>query len=270
MRAHQGKGKTRPLTPTAPIEDVLTPERIKEIASKQWRNQGMSVYLVSIMDGKIHRVKAVKRMTGPKTVEGKVKSLQNLRFSKSKPPEITLEDLYSNMLCKEEEQFYEARQEQYRADFPNMNESSDRALLHEILMCEITLRRLRIMAGKEAEKIAKSAKTKNAGRGRKPVVVDYSQQIKLALEQMNKLLTQLNATRKDRMRTGEKQDKGLGELVNKYSQQADLESLSAEERRQLEEEEREAQLKIQRDALLGVQDGLFAPGEIYDDDDSAE
>lgn len=121
----------------------LTPEEIEEIASKEWKKP--TIYANNEVDAK-----RVKNLTGPKTKEGKMRSLQNLRPApRTGSGKGLVHGGYVHALLSEDEvALYEERKEKYLKDF-DLNESSDEALLRAVLLEEVIWYRL---MKKKAEK----------------------------------------------------------------------------------------------------------------------
>jgi hypothetical protein len=116
----------------------LSDEEVENIASKEWKQTA-----IFTSDEKL--ANRAKNLTGPKTVEGKKKSLQNLEVGRNK-------DVITNfkhggyihkILNEEEQELYNYRREEYMKDYGNdINGSADEFLLHQVLMEEVKYYRL--------------------------------------------------------------------------------------------------------------------------------
>jgi hypothetical protein len=99
--------------PKKPHFRTLTNTEIEEIASKEWKEQH---HRTSVSPRKNQRL---KNLTGPKTVEGKKRALQNLRPNTARPAEVprTHGGYILRILNDEEREFFEERRKKYLEDF---------------------------------------------------------------------------------------------------------------------------------------------------------
>jgi len=114
----------------------FTPDELNDIASKEWKQTP-----IFTSDEKLaHRA---KNLTGPKTIEGKKKALQNLRVGRnSMETPVTKHGGYVRRIMEEDEQeFYFARREAYLKDY-DINSSADEIMLHTALIEEVIQYRL--------------------------------------------------------------------------------------------------------------------------------
>lgn len=120
----------------------LDEETIERVAKKEWKKQK------PVFSTDPSKDKRLKNLTGPKTEEGKRRSLQNLRPAPSKKQQEELKEIRAQegghlyaLMTPDEVSFYNERKEKYVKDF-ELNESSDEALLRSVLMEELTWYRL--------------------------------------------------------------------------------------------------------------------------------
>jgi hypothetical protein len=115
----------------------LSEEERHKIASREWKR-------VRIWTSDEKLIKRAKNLTGPKTKEGKMRSLQNLqvgRNSMDKPTNFRHGGFIRRILNEEEQEWYMQRREDYLKDY-DINQSADEARLHTVLMEEVIQYRL--------------------------------------------------------------------------------------------------------------------------------
>lgn len=119
------------------VRRKLSDEELAEIANKKWKKTP-----IFTSDEKL--AYRAKNLTGPKTVEGKKKSLANLqvgRNSSDSPTNLRHGGYVRKILNDDEQEYYFSRQEKYLKDY-DINDSADEITLHTVLMEEVILMRL--------------------------------------------------------------------------------------------------------------------------------
>lgn len=175
----------------------LTPEEISEVASKEWKQTP-----IFTSDEKLaHRA---KNLTGPKTVEGKMRALANLQMGRnSGEVSPTKHGGYVRKILNEEEQeLYFSRREEYLKDY-DINGSADEITLHQVLMEEIIYFRLQT---KLAEK---------------PSMADsIDRPLSECTGRLNRALDNLGALRKQRLNQNEKSNTiSIGTLAQQFARE---------------------------------------------------
>lgn len=114
----------------------FTDEEIQKIANKEWKK-------TTVYSSNEKTANRAKNLTGPRTPEGKARSLQNLRVGKNKGEMVRMtHGGYIMKLLDEEEQYmYQEKREAYLKDY-DINNSADEILLHLVIFDEIRLYRV--------------------------------------------------------------------------------------------------------------------------------
>jgi hypothetical protein len=115
----------------------LNDEELEKISNKEWKKTP-----IFTSDEKL--ANRAKNLTGPKTVEGKKKSLANLqvgRNSSDSPTNLRHGGYIRKILNEDEQEYYFMRMEIYYKDY-DINGSADEIILHQVLMEEVILMRL--------------------------------------------------------------------------------------------------------------------------------
>lgn len=116
----------------------MNEEEIDNVANKEWKQTA-----IFTSDEKL--ANRAKNLTGPKTVEGKKRALQNLqvgRNSSDSPTNLRHGGYIKKILNEDEQEYYLSRQEMYLKDIGDINSSADEIILHTVLMEEVILMRL--------------------------------------------------------------------------------------------------------------------------------
>lgn len=173
----------------------------------------------------------ISNLTGPRTVEGRLKSLSNLRngrLPKQRKVRLNLDDPNTAFLMDDNEKaLYKQKKSEYESDF-DFNNSSDKSIVSQILMVEIELFRLR---NKQLEYYVGYEKNKK--------LVDPSEKINRKMSELQSLIKTLGADRK--LRKGGRENRGSD--VATIS--ADFEKRKSLERRKRSEEQAEEHLRTQ-------------------------
>lgn len=171
----------------------------------------------------------ISNLTGPKTVEGRLKSLANLKNGRAKKKKfkVNLDDPNLAFLIGDDERaLYAKKKQEYEEDF-EFNNSSDQSILSQILMVEIELFRLR---KRQLEYYQNSDKDKK--------LTDPSDKILKKTGELQGLIKTLGADRK--LRRGGKDDKGS----DVASLSADFEKRKAVAQRRRQEEQEEEDIRM--------------------------
>lgn len=127
----------------------LTDEEIDEIASREYKVQNKRKYTIRIDNERspeeiakiTSKIKCIKNLSGPKTLEGKKRSLKNLKPG-GYPKQLVKHGGYIRKVLDEHElEFYNMRKETYLNEF-DLNSSSDEILLNMVLVDEVIIYRL--------------------------------------------------------------------------------------------------------------------------------
>lgn len=218
---------------------ALTDEEIEEIAEKDWKEQNHEHKDSS-------KNKRYKNLSGPKTLEGKKRALQNLRPAASKTDtqlKLTKHAGYLRELLNDSErEFYEERREKYIEDF-ELNESSDDSLLAMCLMEEVMYRRLMLYQAESPSK---------------PI----DRPLKECQDRLLKALKALGMTREQRQGQKVNVQHSISELAERvaleYKQDADKLAEQAKE---------EEELMRKRQERLNSSDVIDIEYEAVDDDE---
>lgn len=165
-------------------------------------------------DSMARMMKRISNLTGPRTIEGRLRSIANLTNGREKKRKAKFNSKDPNLMLIEDEdekQFYLLRKESYEADF-ELNSSSDIGLLNQVLMAEVELFRLRKMYSEYCREIKNNKQTK---------LSDPSDKIAKKSKELTDLLKSLGADRKTR--TGGKDNKGtdVASLATKFERDRD-------------------------------------------------
>lgn len=192
----------------------------------------------------------MSNLTGPKTVEGRIKSLMNLKngnkkreikkkFDPKNPHKYFLED-------EEEIALYEYKRETYIKDY-ELNDSADSTLLEQILMIEVEIFRLtKLQQLYHRDKLA----------GKSTNVVNPTKELSEKRDDLKKLIQALGADR--RLRKGGKEDRGqdIATMATRFEIERDRELRARQTEMQEEEEnmtafEEKRQQELAELGLLG-------------------
>jgi len=252
------------------LDEFMTADRILEIAGKQWRNQDMLVFLVTLMknpdtgEHEITNTRNITKLAGPKTVDGKIKALMNLRPRKPKGHSRKGLDggatdvLKTGLVDDDEIAYYDARKKKYLHDFPNINESADAMALHEVIMCEVQIRRIYGWLSEDAVKQRHGKDTKKTADS----IAKLTTALKTVQTQLFKAHENLGINRQTRLRRnpdGEAKD-DLSSLLMRAGDDNDM--FTRRNSKLRDEEEAQMRVKAERDKELGIEDGVTVQGEI--------
>lgn len=260
-RKLSGKKKKRKKDPTdnrRATFSFLDEEKIEEIANKEWKKP-------TIFTNDERFAKKIKNLTGPKTVEGKKKALQNLRPAPSLEEGSRIAMKHGGyvhaLLTKDEIEFYEERKSKYLKDF-ELNDSSDEALLRAVLMEEVIWYRL---MKKRVEK----------------PTLDLDRPINDCMKRLRESLKALGMTREQRQGFNVNIRASIADLVDRverefYLDEEKMRELDEEELRMIEEKrERERNMTIDADFTIldqefekveEIEKEKFSPEEDEDED----
>lgn len=199
----------------------FTDEELEQIANKDWK-----VTPIFSSDEKFAAQAA--NLTGPRTVEGKKRSLQNLRVGKNKGegPPMSHGGYVKRILDQDEQDLYESRRETYLKDY-DINGSADELLLHMILIDEVMYYR---MLRRQFENPS----------------LDIDRPLNECSARLNKNLDSLGALRKQRLKQDEKLTAiSIATIAQQFSRemmageiQAQIEKEREEEKRYLEDKQK--------------------------------
>lgn len=215
----------------------LSDEEKQEIATKEWKDTPI-----------FSKDKRALNLTGPKTVEGKMKSLANLQVGRNSG-EIapTKHGGYVRKILNEEEQdIYFTRREEYLKDY-DINGSADEITLHQVLLEEVILFRLHMKLSE------------------KPSLADtIDRPLSECTGRLNRALENLGALRKQRLKQDEKLTAiSIGTLAQQFARELMTGDLQADLQRQKEEEESFLKNKKTRD----LSQTIDAEYEVVDEND---
>jgi hypothetical protein len=192
----------------------LSEEELSNIANKEWKQTP-----IFTSDEKL--AQRAKNLTGPRTVEGKMKSLANLqvgRNSSDSPTNLRHGGYIKKILNEDEQEYYFARQEKYLNDY-DINDSADEITLHTVLMEEVILMRLY---------------TKQANNPS----VDIERPLNDCTRRLRTALEDLGALRKQRLKQDDKvASLNIATIAQQFARELMQGSIEDEQRRLLEEEE---------------------------------
>lgn len=197
----------------------LDEETIESVANTEWETNPFVVDESELSPEE----QVVARLTGPKTVEGKKRALQNLRPRSKKNSPAETGDFFKALMTKDEIAFYEQRREKYLRDF-DLNDSSDEALLMAVLMEEINWYRL---VKRQAEK----------------PTANLDKQLNDCMKRLRESLRALGMTRDQRQGVNINIRANIADLVDRIerdfnSDQEWLKKLEEEEEKMLEEKKK--------------------------------
>jgi len=156
-------------------------------------------------------MKRMRNLTGPKTLEGRRKALANLQNGRKKTKKKKLDPEHPEQFFlddRNEIALYEYKKGQYFHDF-NLNQSSDHTLLHQILMLEVQIFRLRQQETRYIELKKESPTMK---------LVDPSVRISKVLADLDKLIKSLAADRKGRGDNTDRRDFNIATAADNLQQ----------------------------------------------------
>lgn len=228
------------------LSEIKTPAEIAAIAAKGYKQSAATQIVEKLSKQKLSPessagyILRLKNLTGPRTLEGRMKSLNNLTAGNAKKPVddgITLLDeddpLRELLLNDSEVNFYQNKKAKYEAEF-KFNSSSDQLVLEQILLEEINLFRLRKAQKDYNVKLAKGGSNlKN--------IFNPNRQITESIKNLKTLIEKLAVDRKQR--TGGKDSIGddvatLSQVYEKeYTDQKYYDSETAKKADEAEQEE---------------------------------
>jgi hypothetical protein len=197
------------------VRRKLSEEEMQDIANKEWKKT-----TIFTSDEKL--AYKAKNLTGPKTVEGKMRSLANLqvgRNSSDSPTNLRHGGYVRKILNEDEQEYYFARQEKYLKDY-DINDSADEVLLHQVLMEEVILMRL----------YTKKASSPS---------VDIERPLNDCTRRLRTALEDLGALRKQRLKQDDKvASLNIATIAQQFAKELMQGSIEEELRKAREEEER--------------------------------
>lgn len=221
----------------------FTDEELEQIANKDWK-----VTPIFSSDEKFAAQAA--NLTGPRTVEGKKRSLQNLRVGKNKGegPPMSHGGYVKRILDQDEQDLYESRRGTYLKDY-DINGSADELLLHMILIDEVMYYR---MLRRQFENPS----------------LDIDRPLNECSARLNKNLDSLGALRRQRLKQDEKLTAiSIATIAQQFSKELMAGDIQAQLAKEMEEEKRflEEKKKREREAMT-----VEADYEDINPDDSLE
>lgn len=193
----------------------LSEEELEQLAQKEWKK-------TPIFTSDERLANRAKNLTGPKTVEGKMKALKNLqvgRNSSDSPTNLRHGGYIRKILNEDEQEYYFARQEKYLKDY-DINDSADEITLHTVLMEEVILMRLYT---KQAENPS----------------VDIERPLNDCTRRLRTALEDLGALRKQRLKQDDKvASLNIATIAQQFARELMQGSIEEEQKRLREEEER--------------------------------
>jgi hypothetical protein len=221
---------------------TLTEEEKKAIAEKEWK-------VTPIFSSNEKLVNSMKNLTGPKTPEGRARSLANLQVGKNKGESGTMRHggYIRRVLNEEEMELYNARKEDYENDF-EMNKSSDEITLHQALMEEVIYYRLMLKLGE------KPSLSSDSG---------FNMAVTDCLARLNKALSNLGSLRTQRLKQDEKSNDiiSIATIAQRFAKELMSGSVKDELDASLDEEAKFLADKERREAMT-----LDADYEVIDDE----
>lgn len=220
----------------------LTEEEIAEAAKKEWKKTP-----IFTSDEKL--AYKAKNLTGPKTVEGKMKSLQNLQPGSSPGGIVKHGGYIRKILTDDEHEYYQMREEQYRKDY-DINNSADEIMLQQVLMEEVIYFRLQL---KVAEK---------------PSTMEQIQRpLSECTARLHRNLDALGALRKQRLKQDDKINAiSIGTLAQQFAKELMAGSVHDDLKETAEEEKAFLELKAKRERER-MSHTVDAEYEVVDDGD---
>jgi hypothetical protein len=218
----------------------LSEEEKEKIANKEWKQTP-----IFTSDEKL--AYRAKNLTGPKTPEGKIRSLQNLRCGRNKGdmPRMSHGGYIMRLLDQEEQDMYQQYKDEFLKDY-DINESADGTILELILIDKVRL--YRVMR----------AQFENPS-------MDIDRPLTEITNRLNKNLDALGALRKQRLKQDEQTNTiSIGTLAQQFARELMSGSLQEELQKQQEEEARFLSEKKKREAQT-----IDAEYEVVEEDDKS-
>jgi hypothetical protein len=221
----------------------LSDDELKEIANKEWKKTP-----IFTSDEKL--ANRAKNLTGPRTPEGKMRALQNLRVGKNKGegPPMSHGGYIMRLLDQEEQEMYEKFKQEFLNDF-DMNDSADSTILELILIDKVRL--YRVM----------KAQFQNPS-------IDIDRPLTEISNRLNKNLEALGATRKQRLNQDDKLTAiSIGTVAQQFFREMLNGDLQAQQDEAAEEEKRFLEQKAKRERESKT---IEAEYEVVDDGEQGE
>jgi hypothetical protein len=221
----------------------LEKEEIQEVANKEWKK-------VKIFTSDEKLARRAAGLTGPKTPEGKAKSLQNLRVGRNKGEGTMSHGGYVKRILDEDEQtLYEERKEAYLKDY-DINGSADEILLHMVLIDEVMLYRM----------LRRQFETPS---------LEIDRPFNECSTRLNKNLEALGALRKQRLKQDEKMTSiSIATIAQQFARELMGGNIQAQLEEQAAEEEEFLRDKKQRERSLTVDADFYEIAEDVEEADS--
>lgn len=191
----------------------LSDEELQKISNKDWKN-------TPIFSSDEKFASRAKNLTGPRTLEGKVRSLQNLRVGKNKGESVAMSHggYIMRLLDQEEQEMYEKFREDFDKDY-EINASADQTILELVLIDKVRL--YRVMR----------SQFQNPS-------VDIDRPLTEITNRLNKNLDALGALRKQRLKQDERTNAiSIGTIAQQFARELMSGSLQEDLKGQREEEE---------------------------------
>jgi hypothetical protein len=216
----------------------LTEEEKQDISNKEWKKTP-----VFTSDERVAH--QAKNLTGPKTAEGKARSLANLRVGRNKGegPKMSHGGYIMRLLDQDEQEMYAQFRKEFEDDY-DINDSADQTILELVLIDKVRL--YRVMRA-QFEKPS----------------IDIDRPLNEITNRLNKNLDALGALRKQRLQQDER---ATAISIGTVSQQFFKELMNGKiklEREQAEEEEIEFLARKKEREALTIVDAEY---EVIDDD----
>jgi hypothetical protein len=219
----------------------LTEEEKLKIASKEWKQ-------TTIYTSNPQTAARAKNLTGPKTVEGKMKSLANLRTGQNNQSQAATKHggYIMRLLDQDEQEMYQQFAEEFKKDY-DINESADKTILELVLIDKVRL--YRVM---KAQFQSPS--------------MDIDRPLTEITNRLNKNLDALGALRKQRINQDDKLTAiSIGTLAQQFARELMSGSLQEDLQQQREEEEAFLSRKKVREAQT-----IDAEYEVVEEDGGEE
>jgi len=203
----------------------LTEEEIERISQKKWK-------VTPVFTTSETLARRIRNLTGPKTVEGKMRSLRNLEVGRNRGDETTNlkhGGYVRKILNEEEQEYYMNRREAYLKDY-DINESADAIMLHQVLMEEVILFRLYRQIGEKPS-------------------LKLDRPLNDASNRLSKALDSLGALRKQRLKQDEKASiVSIASIAQQFAKELSQGAIKMEIEKQREEEKKFLEEKQKREA----------------------